>query len=58
MPIASTEIKQYLFMRAPFSSRRGSKEVFVEKCQVNGTGRFDDVTNSVFPWILRSEKKK
>ena len=35
----------------PVSSRRGNKEVFVEKCHVNGTGRLVDVTNSVLPWI-------
>lgn len=39
----------YLFILIPFSSRRGNKEVFVEKSHVSGTGRFDDVTNSVLP---------
>lgn len=36
-------------MVVPLSSRRGDKAVFVEKCQVSGTGRLDDVTNSVLP---------
>ena len=47
--IQRTAKLDYLFILAPFSSRRGSKDVLVEKCQVNGTGRFDDVTNSVLP---------
>lgn len=42
-------LRKYLFIREPVSSRRGNREPFVEKCQVNGTGRFDDVTNSVLP---------
>lgn len=45
-------VKSYLFMPVPLSLRSGKNAVFVEKCQVNGTGRLDDVTNSVFPWIL------
>lgn len=39
----------YLFMLVPFSSRRGNKDPFVENSQINGTGRLDDVTNSVLP---------
>lgn len=46
---ASSFYLKYLFMCVPFSLRRGNKEVFVEKCQVNGTGRQDDVTSSVLP---------
>lgn len=41
--------KDYLLILVPFSSRSGSKAVFVEKCQVKGTGRLGDVTNSVLP---------
>lgn len=39
----------YLFILFPFPSRSGNKDLFVEKCHVNGTGRFVDVTNSVVP---------
>lgn len=43
-------------MPFPFSSRRGNSDDFVEKCQVKGTGRLDEVTSSVLPWILKNNE--
>lgn len=47
--VKNQDCRGYLFMLVPFSSRRGSNAAFVEKCHVRGTGRFDEVTNSVVP---------